>query len=104
MRKREALECAAVPEEKKEAAAQFLRDTFTINEKEWLVKMMGIGLDRWWFAKHHLGAGMVIRNLLRTNGFGEKELGISNLDFIYCQLLERAVLGHERNYDAVLSV
>ena len=94
----EAQAVARVPEEKKEAAAEFLRE-----------RLCGeIPILRKWMHKHGLGwpykggkpgwhfyGGMAIRNLLRKNSFGEEALGIENLDFIYTRLVERAVLGHE---------
>lgn len=45
-----------------------------------------------WWAPYHLGWGMAIRNLLRENGYGEKELGIGNLDDYYIGLVEAALL------------
>ena len=42
-----------------------------------------------WWAEYHLTWGMAVRNLLRRNGYGEKDLGISNLDNIYVGLVER---------------
>jgi hypothetical protein len=36
---------------------------------------------------------MAVRNLLRKGGFGEKELGVGNLDDVYVELVEQAVWG-----------
>ncbi len=41
----------------------------------------------------HHGWGTAVRNLLRTEGFGEKELGVDNLDDYYTALVEAAVMG-----------
>lgn len=43
-------------------------------------------IDRW-----HFTGGMAIRNHMRSNGFGEKELGVSNLDDIYIEIIEEAL-------------
>jgi len=105
-RRREKEAVAKVPEEKKEAAAGFLRGLFTEEQKNQLREMMEGATDHFWVAKiidtrifpigfHTLGGGMAIRNTLRQHGFGEKELGIENLDYIYARLLERAILGKE---------
>jgi len=105
-RRREKGAVAKVPEEEKEAAAEFLRNLFTKEQKNQLREIMEGATDHFWTAKiidarefpvsfHTLGGGMAIRNALRQNGFGENELGIENLDYIYAQLIERAVLGHE---------
>lgn len=48
--------------------------------------------DKDWFVKgHHLGIGMGLRNLLRSAGFGEKELGVENLDDYYVDILIEAI-------------
>jgi hypothetical protein len=39
----------------------------------------------------HFGFGMNIRNFMRVNGFGEKELGVHNLDCVYVEFLENAI-------------
>jgi hypothetical protein len=44
-----------------------------------------------WFAAYHFHGGMWIRNKLRAAGFGEKELGIENLDDYYVGLIEIAL-------------
>ena len=46
--------------------------------------------DGWW-VDYHFFWGMSIRNLLREGGYGEKQLGVENLDDIYVVLLERAL-------------
>lgn len=47
-------------------------------------------LQEWW-AAHHFGWGMDVRNLLRRHGFGEEELGVGNLDDVYVGLVEEAI-------------
>lgn len=90
-------ECVSVVSEAmKEKAAEFLRNHFSIVDKQSFRKLIEKGKDRWWYSEYHsLGGGMAIRNLLRNNGFGEKDLPIENLDYIYVKLLERAVMGRE---------
>jgi hypothetical protein len=39
----------------------------------------------------HFSAGMAIRNELRSNSFSEEILGIDNLDYIYSELIEKAI-------------
>lgn len=86
----------AVSEEKKVAAANFLKEFLDDNEKSHAQKLIEKSKDRLWFSEYYtLGGGIQIRNALRDNGFGEKELGIENLYFIYVQLIERAVMGKE---------
>jgi len=94
-RMREERAVARVPEEKKEAAAEFLRGLFTQEQKDQLREMMEGATDHFWVSPIHFWGGMAIRNALRQNGFGEKELGIENLDYIYARLIERAILGKE---------
>jgi hypothetical protein len=48
--------------------------------------------DGEWPWAYHQVWGMSIRNLLRTNGFGEREFGIANLDNVYVELVEQAVM------------
>lgn len=50
-----------------------------------------------WNIGLHFGWGMAMRNLLRSNGYGEQELGIGNLDDYYAALIEEAVLGDGNN-------
>ena len=89
-----------VSEETKYEAAEFLRNEFSIIDKQSFRKLIENGSDRWWYSKYHtLGGGMTIRNLLRDNGFGEKDLPIENLDYIYVELIERAVMGHEIDWE-----
>ena len=92
-------ECVeAVPEEKKRAAAEFLTNELPVDVKKTFKKLIEKGTSRSWFSEFHSFTGMKIRNLLRQNGFSEEELGIPNLDFIYCKLLERAIVGSEINW------
>lgn len=48
-----------------------------------------------WWVPYHLHWGMGIRNILRTHGFGEKDLGVDNLDDYYIGLVELAVCRDE---------
>jgi hypothetical protein len=95
--RKEAEAVAAVLEEKKQAAADFLKDTLGDHNikmfRDW-IELNGLDWPRT-FAGWHFHGGMAIRNHLREGGFGENELGIENLDYIYVQLIERAVLGKE---------
>lgn len=45
-----------------------------------------------WFAEYHFDWGMHVRNALRRAGFGEKFLGVENLDDIYVEAVEHAIL------------
>ena len=45
-----------------------------------------------WFAEYHFDWGMHVRNALRRAGFNEKFLGVGNLDDIYVEAVEHAVL------------
>ena len=45
-----------------------------------------------WPAAYHLGYGMHVRNALRTAGFGERQFEIRNMDNIYVELVEQAVM------------
>jgi hypothetical protein len=48
--------------------------------------------DEWWIEnRYHFMGGMSLRNHLRSNGFGEKELQVENLDDYYIDILEEAV-------------
>jgi hypothetical protein len=97
MMKAEALAVSRVSEEKKVAAADYLRGYLcgvVPQLRNWMgehgVEWVSRGEVGW-----HFRGGMEVRNLLREGGFGEEELGIENLDFIYARLLERMVLGKE---------
>ena len=65
---------------------------------EIITKMIKENPTEWWVG-HHFGWGMGIRNLLRENGHGEKELGVDNLDDHYIPLIERACLNHHIFFD-----
>ena len=62
-----------------------------------LTEMINKSPEKWWIG-HHFGWGMGVRNMLRKNGFDEKELGIDNLDDYYIPLVEQACLGKGKNY------
>jgi hypothetical protein len=44
----------------------------------------------WWIG-HHFSFGMTMRNIMRQNGFGEKELEVDNLDDYYIPCIEEAL-------------
>jgi hypothetical protein len=44
-----------------------------------------------WWLHYHFGYGMFVRNLLRDNGFGEREFVIDTLDDYWAGLVEAAV-------------
>lgn len=46
--------------------------------------------DKWWVG-HHFFWGMWMRNAMRSHGYGEKELGVGNLDDYYIELVEKAI-------------
>lgn len=52
--------------------------------------------EEWW-VMHHFGWGMGMRNLLRDNGFSEKDMGVGNLDDYYIAFIEQACLGEGKN-------
>jgi len=45
-----------------------------------------------WFLEYHFGWGMNLRNALRRAGFNEKFLGVGNLDDVYVEAIEHAIL------------
>lgn len=88
-------ECKAVYEsinkEKRIAAVKFLMAHPSIATNYDMIKK-AIELDKKsWFAEYHFHWGMAIRNILRDNGFGEKEIGVENLDDVYAELVEDAI-------------
>lgn len=104
MLKREALAVRRVPELDKQLAAEYLREKICGQIPIFRRWMHDWGLD--WAHKvvgWHFRGGMAIRNLLRDGGFGEEDLGIENLDYIYTRLVERAVLGKELDRDDTAS-
>jgi hypothetical protein len=86
-----AAELAKLPAGKRAAAIAFLKERLPQVTKEEIRQMMSEDSQTWW-TPHHLWWGMSIRNLLREHGFGEKELGVSNLGDVYIGLLEAAVI------------
>lgn len=48
-----------------------------------------------WCAEYHFVWGIGVRNLLRTHGFAETDMGVQNLDNIYVPLVEEAINGKE---------
>ncbi|KKK72867.1 hypothetical protein LCGC14_2899560, partial [marine sediment metagenome] len=51
-----------------------------------------IHADREWYAEFHFEWGMHVRNALRKAGFNEQFLGVGNLDDVYVEAIEHAVL------------
>lgn len=49
------------------------------------------GLAGFYAGSGYFRFGRAIRNFLRGAGFGEKELGVDNLDDVYVELIEKAV-------------
>jgi len=93
------IDCVAkVSEEKLVAAAIHLDTFFNESIKTSLKRMINQGEDRFWFVQFHSSTGMGIRNVLRDGGFGEKELDIENLDYVYVQIIERAVMGKKMEW------
>ena len=45
-----------------------------------------------WFAEYHFDWGMHVRNALRRAGFNEQFLGVGNLDDVYVEAIEHAIL------------
>ena len=96
------------------AAVQFLRGKFDSNANarilaDAIVDAWKRDPDEWWAAcggerivdkdgrtydglpqPFHLREGMALRNLLRAGGYGERELGVDNLDDVYIGLMEEA--------------
>ncbi len=70
------------------AAAEFLREWTRPVAAKLKAEMEA---DPEWWVGHHHGAMMSCRNELRANGFGERELGIDNLDDYAVGLLELAL-------------
>lgn len=59
-------------------------------EEETLFDILKRKKREWWYG-HHFQLGMWIRNMLRSNGFGEKELEVENLDDYYIDIVKDAV-------------
>ena len=69
-------------------SVQFLR--LHLAEQLPLIREMIAKDPQKWWVSHHFGAMRGIRNILRGNGFGEKEFGIDNLDDYAVGLVEMA--------------
>ena len=89
----------ALNKEKVRDAAHFLRGELAKQGSEAIDSMMdAVGEGPNWCAVVHFTWGMSIRNLLRTNGFGEKDLGIKNLDDAYIPIIEFVVMTMKQSY------
>lgn len=80
----------SISDHKKKLAVEFLQKYLQTKED---IKSVILKNPEGWFAPYHFGWGMAIRNALRTEGFGESYFGIGNLDDIYVELVEEAVMG-----------
>lgn len=75
------------------ALRSHLEETDQLEDVRELVVQEG---DGQWPAHRHLwGGGMSIRNWLRSEGFAEHEVGVSNLDNVYGELIAASVLGDD---------
>lgn len=84
-------------------AVKFIQTSFSGSGLEWLKTSMKTAGKDWPTNSgfHLFGGGMAIRNWLRDNGFGEEFFKIENLDYIYTNLLELAVLGELLNEEYI---
>ena len=110
----------ALPEEKWQKAASFLRQELlglTWDEKQNETALEGLETlmlrkdEDVWVTRivnpgstcpipfHSLGGGMTVRNILREGGFHEEYFDDINLDYIYFGVAELAVLGHRITKD-----
>jgi hypothetical protein len=104
---------ALIDSKKKKAAAAHLRSWFADLDRERLRRTIAEhGHYSWIFhlyddevekepshqgkaiiaAREHIRFATLVRNELRTAGFGESDLGIRNLDDVYIFLLEEALM------------
>lgn len=79
-----------LPASKKKPALDLLKEKITKEDQEKIRIEMAADSDNW-YVPYHFRFGMDIRNILRSNGFGEEYWPIWNLDDIYVWLLEDAV-------------
>lgn len=79
----------AIPAEKKAPAIAMLKAKL-VDQSE--IKAAIAEDPEGWFAPYHFYWGMAVRNLLRTEGYGEDYWPVGNLDDIYVELVEDAVL------------
>lgn len=79
-----------IPEEDRNKCLSWIREFFDDKLKMEIRQAHEERGDDWWVGLH-FSWGMWMRNQMRTNGFGEKELGIGNLDDCYIKFVEEAV-------------
>ena len=82
--------------DKREAAIQFLMGYFS--DAPDTVKQIQEAAEKdpqTWWSSYHLTWGMGVRNLLRRHGFGEKYLGVENLDDCYVGLISAALIDNQ---------
>lgn len=74
---------------KKQQAVDFLKDNLV--DQDFLREEINKDPENW-ISPLHFNWGMFIRNLLRQNGFGEEFFPVDDLDDIYVELIEEAVI------------
>lgn len=84
-------ECAKIPPAIRAQAVIFLRGYFTADVCEQIIAAEKADPQEWWVG-HHAFWGMGVRNALRSAGYGEKALGVDNLDDVYIGLIEEALI------------
>ena len=74
---------------KRKGAVNLLKDKLAPYREELLAEVEKDPEN--WISLSHFHWGMGVRNGLRQAGFGEKELGVHNLDCVYVALIEEAL-------------
>ena len=69
---------------------RFLRKMWGKQVRQMIREAIEENPQRWWVSRH-VTWGTRVRNEMRTHGYGEKELGVDNLDDVYVGLIEEAV-------------
>lgn len=78
-----------IPADKKAPVLEFLRKELEPDREDILAKVKED--PEGWFGPYHFNWGMGIRNLLRTNGYGEEYFNWHNSDDYYVYLVEEAL-------------
>lgn len=81
----------AIDQSKKDPAVKFLQDCIPPEVKS-KIRAVIANDPVHWFADYHLSWGMGVRNALRKVGYGEAHFGVKNLDDIYVELVEEALM------------
>lgn len=79
-----------IPQEQKDAAVAAFRSSDFAEASSQIREAIARDGEHW-NIPYHLWWGMSVRNFFRQQGFGEKELGVDNLDCVYRFLVEDAV-------------